>query len=58
MSKNPGKVMNQFVFYKLLHEAWTRAMTSLTIKAGFRATGIYPLNQSAVALIEVLLLLK
>lgn len=49
MAKNPGKVVNQFVFSQLLHEAWRDAMTSLNIKAGFRTTGIYPLNRNAVA---------
>ena len=38
MAKNPGKVVNRFVFSQLLHEAWTDAMTSLNIKAGFRTT--------------------
>ena len=49
MAKNPGKVVNRFVFSQLLHEAWTDAMTSLNIKAGFRTTGIYPLDRNAVA---------
>ena len=49
MAKNPEKVVNQFVFSQLLHEAWTDAMTSLNIKAGFRTTGIYPLDRNAVA---------
>ena len=49
MAKNPGKVVNRFVFCQLLHEAWTGAMTSLNIKAGFRTTGIYPLDRNAVA---------
>ena len=48
MAKNPGKVVNPFVFSQLLHEAWTDAMTSLNIKAGFRTMGIYPLDQNAV----------
>ena len=49
MATNPGKVVNQFVFSQLLHEAWTDAMTSLNIKAGFRTMGIYPLDRNAVA---------
>ena len=40
MAKNPGKVVNRFVFSQLLHEAWTDAMTSMNIKAGFRTTGL------------------
>ena len=44
MAKNLGKVVNRYVFSQLLHEAWTDAMTSLNIKAGFRTTGIYPLD--------------
>ena len=63
MAKNPGKVVNLFVFSQLLHEAWTDAMTSLNIKAGFRTTGIYPLDQNAVtvkiqSLLWILMLLK
>ena len=50
MAKNAGKVVNQlFVFSQLLHEAWIDAMTSLNSKAGFRTTGIYPLDRNAVA---------
>ena len=60
MAKNPGKVVNQFVFSELLHEAWTDAMTSLNIKARFRTTGIYPLDQNAVAegLLRIMMFLK
>jgi len=49
MVKNPGKVVNRFVFCQLLYEVWTGAMTSLNIKAGFRTTGIYPLDRNALA---------
>ena len=48
MAKNPGKVVNRYVFSQLLHEAWTDAMTSLNIKAGFRTTAY-------ILLIEMLL---
>ena len=50
VKSNPGKVVTRFVFSKLLHQAWT-AMSVSNIIAGFRITGIYPLDRSAIAVI-------
>ena len=48
MSTNPGKVINRFNFTQIFSTAWTKAMTPANIVAGFRSTGIYPLNRYAV----------
>ena len=48
MAKNPGKVVNRYVFSQLLHEAWTDAMTSLNIKQALEL-------QAYISLIEMLL---
>ena len=45
---NPGKVVNRFVFCKLLNEAWAQSMSSGNIMAGFKTTGIYPLDRTAI----------
>ena len=39
---------SKFTFSKLFHEAWTRAMTLSNVQAGFRCTGIYPLDRNVV----------
>ena len=48
MCANPGKVINRFNFAQIFSTAWTRAMTPANIVAGFRSTGIFPLNRYAV----------
>ena len=48
MSCNPGKAVNRFNFTETFSRAWTKAMTPANIVAGFRSTGIYPLNRYAV----------
>ena len=48
MSENPGKIVTRFTFSQLFNEAWTKAMTIQNISAGFRSTGIYPLNRNAL----------
>ena len=48
MSCNPGKAVNRFNFTEIFSRAWTKAMTPANIVAGFRSTGIYPLNRYAV----------
>ena len=47
-TSNPGKVVNRFVFSKLLNEAWTQSMTSSNIMAGFKTTGVYPPDRTAI----------
>lgn len=48
ITSNPGKVVNRFVFSKLLNEAWVQSMTSNNIIAGFKTTGIYPIDRTAI----------
>ena len=48
LADNPGKVVTRFTFSKLFHESWTRAMTLSNVQAGFRCTGIYPLDRNVV----------
>ena len=48
MCANPGKVINRFNFPQIFSTAWTRAMTPANIVAGFRSTGVFPLNRYAV----------
>lgn len=45
LSKNPGKVVTRFTFSHLFNEAWSSAMNMKNMQAGFRCTGIYPLNR-------------
>ena len=45
LSKNPGKVVTRFTFSHLFNEAWSSAMNMKNTQAGFRCTGIYPLNR-------------
>ena len=47
-TSNPGKVVNRFVFSKLLNEAWTQSMTSSNIMAGFKTTGVYPPDRTTI----------
>ena len=41
---NPGKVINRLEFSGIFSRAWYKAMKMENIIAGFRVTGIYPLN--------------
>ena len=50
MTRNPGKVVNRYVFSRLFHTAWLAAMTTKNITAGFRTTGIYPVDRNAIVL--------
>lgn len=45
---NPGRVVTRYQFSKLFSKAWFRGMTMLNIVTGFRVTGIYPFNRSAL----------
>ena len=44
--KNPEKVISKFSFSAIFGKAWLKAMTSSNIIAGFKVTGIYPLNKN------------
>lgn len=48
LSANPGRVITRFQFSKLFSEAWHKGMTMLNVVAGFKVTGIYPLNRDAL----------
>ena len=48
MFNNPGRVVSKFQFSKLFSEAWSKGISINNITSGFRSTGIYPFNRSAV----------
>ena len=52
MTSNQGKVVNRFCFSELFAEAWMKSMTLTNITAGFRVTGVYPVNRNAFVLPE------
>ena len=45
---NPGKVITHYQFGTIFSKAWTRAMTPSNIMAGFKITGVYPVNSLAL----------
>ena len=48
MFNNPGQVVSKFNFSKLFSKAWSKGKSISNICAGFRNTGISPLNCSAI----------
>ena len=48
--KNPGKVISKYNFSSIFSEAWIQSMTPKNVLAGFRTTGVYPLNRDAIKL--------
>ena len=46
--KNPGQVITKFTFNSLFSQAWLLAVTPANVMAGFKTSGVYPLNRSAV----------
>lgn len=50
MSSNSGKVVTIYQFSQLFALAWKQAMTPQNIIAGFRATGVFPVNRNAIVL--------
>ena len=50
MAKDPGRVIKRVDFGEIFSAAWYEAMTPKKITAGFRTTGIYPLNRRAIRL--------
>ena len=48
LAQNPGQVVHQYVFSRLLNTAWFDAMTMRNIIAGFRTTGIFSINRDAL----------
>ena len=45
---NPGKSITIYNFSRLLSKTWMESMTPVNITAGFRTTGIFPLDPDAV----------
>ena len=45
---HPGQTVTQWNFCRLFSKAWLEAMNAPNISAGFRTTGIYPLNFDAL----------
>ena len=41
---NPGKVITHYQFGAIFSKAWAQAMTPSNIMAGFKITGVYPVN--------------
>ena len=50
VTRNPGRVITRYDFSPLFSEAWIEAMTPKNILAGFRVTGVHPLNRRALDL--------
>ena len=48
MSNNPGHVITPDKLASLVGEAWPHAFTPVNVMAGFKKTGIYPLNPGEV----------
>ena len=48
MFTNPGRVVSKFQFSQLFSGAWSKGMSIGNITMGFRNTGIYPFNRSAL----------
>ena len=46
LTRNPGKVVNRLEFSSVFSQAWYKAMKMENIIAGFKVTGIYPLDPS------------
>ena len=47
---HPGRVINDYNFCSLFSKAWIESMTCVNIIAGFRTTGVYPVNRDAIQL--------
>lgn len=48
--KNPGTQVTKHNFSALFSEAWVQAMSPRNILSGFRTTGVYPPDRSAITL--------
>ena len=49
ISEHPGRGVTKYQFSSIFNKAWTRSMTISNIAAGFRVTGIHPLNRHALS---------
>ena len=50
---NPGKVITKFNFVSLFVQTWSKAVIPVNIISGFQICGIYPLNASAIRVVQV-----
>ena len=50
MGSHPGRIVTIYQFSQLFATAWRQAMTPSTIVAGFKTTGVFPINRRAVVL--------
>ena len=48
LAENPGRVVTSEVIASLLAVAWPQAHTPLNIMAGFKKSGVYPLNPGEI----------
>ena len=48
--KNPARPISKHNFSSIFSEAWLKSMTPINVLAGFRTTGVYPLNRDAIKL--------
>ena len=52
LAENRGKVITRYQFSGLLNKAWMQSMTLASICAGFRVTGIYPINREVFSFLD------
>ena len=52
ITKYPGRVVTKFQFSKLFSKAWYAAMTMQNVIAGFRVTGVCPLDPDRFLVVE------
>ena len=45
--KNSGRVITKFTFNSLFSQAWLLAVTPANVMAGFKPSGVYPLNRQS-----------
>ena len=50
MAEHPGQIVTKFQFCSLFLQAWYQAIRPETIISGFKKSGIYPFNPSAITL--------
>lgn len=50
MSKYPGEHVSRHNFSRVFSQAWQKCMTMTNVRAGFKVTGVWPLNRDAVGI--------
>ena len=46
--KHKGKALPKSEFFRVFWPAWQKAMVERNIKAGFRVTGLWPIDENAI----------